>query len=561
MLVELCSDKFISNGNVRPAISFRRGLNVVRGSDNGSNSIGKSTFLMIVDFAFGGRDYVDDTKVKGLEDEVGPHTIKFAYEFDDKRYYFSRDTENFNVIHYCDSRYEIRETKPVKDFTDFLKEKYRIALPDISFRDVVSGYLRIFHRGNDTFDKPLKAFEEDKPTSGIDRLLKLFDLYEAIAVLKKSSEEAEEAKNAYKKSQKYGQLPPTLTKTRFKENEQRLEKFREELRTLTESHDENLLRALGLDPSLTDRAFELTSRLSSLQYQRRRLREKLRELECNMGFGQYRMTQDFEALTQFFTGIDLHHLEEIEGFHNKLQSILGKQFNDAHNELVQLIALAEQEIEAVGNQIRLADLPRRTSKAFWEKCRSLEIEIHRLEAENHSQMNAEKLVADAKAAKAALSEKEKEQTHRVQTAATDKMRSLNDYVYGGVKQAPELQITGPSRYEFFTPKDGGTGTAYRGLILFDISVLSLTDLPILAHDSFLFKNIEDEALEKIMELYACEVGKQVFIAIDKVSSYTPRTQEIINTSTCLALSRGGNELFGRSWNIKDSGNATADEGV
>ena len=35
-------------------IFFHEGLNTVLGDDQGSNSIGKSTLLMIVDFIFGG---------------------------------------------------------------------------------------------------------------------------------------------------------------------------------------------------------------------------------------------------------------------------------------------------------------------------------------------------------------------------------------------------------------------------------------------------------------------------------------------------------------------------
>ena len=52
-------DKFINHGIPRGRISLHAGLNTVMGSSNGSNSIGKSTFLMIIDFAFGGDDYVE----------------------------------------------------------------------------------------------------------------------------------------------------------------------------------------------------------------------------------------------------------------------------------------------------------------------------------------------------------------------------------------------------------------------------------------------------------------------------------------------------------------------
>ena len=56
-------------------------------------------------------------------------------------------------------------------------------------------------------------------------------------------------------------------------------------------------------------------------------------------------------------------------------------------------------------------------------------------------------------------------------------------------------------------------------------------------------------LEKLFEMYS-KTDKQVFIAMDKETSYTERAQEILNDSVVLRLSPDGNELFGRSWNKK-----------
>ena len=47
MLVEIQYDKFIKHGEIRKPTQFHAGLNTVIGDDNGSNSVGKSTFLMI----------------------------------------------------------------------------------------------------------------------------------------------------------------------------------------------------------------------------------------------------------------------------------------------------------------------------------------------------------------------------------------------------------------------------------------------------------------------------------------------------------------------------------
>ena len=73
MLCEIYCDKFVSDGVERPPIRFNDGLNVVLGDNSGANSIGKSTFLMIIDFVFGGNDYIE--KYADGIDQVGLHKI------------------------------------------------------------------------------------------------------------------------------------------------------------------------------------------------------------------------------------------------------------------------------------------------------------------------------------------------------------------------------------------------------------------------------------------------------------------------------------------------------
>ena len=60
------------------------------------------------------------------------------------------------------------------------------------------------------------------------------------------------------------------------------------------------------------------------------------------------------------------------------------------------------------------------------------------------------------------------------------------------------------------------------------------------------KQISDEAIEKIIELYA-SCGKQVIIALDKQTSYSPKTNATLNKAAVLMLGKNGEELFGRSW--------------
>ena len=51
MLKRIQCDEFKTfDGAVRPPIEFHKGLNAVIGNESGTNSVGKSTFLMIPDF-------------------------------------------------------------------------------------------------------------------------------------------------------------------------------------------------------------------------------------------------------------------------------------------------------------------------------------------------------------------------------------------------------------------------------------------------------------------------------------------------------------------------------
>lgn len=127
----------------------------------------------------------------------------------------------------------------------------------------------------------------------------------------------------------------------------------------------------------------------------------------------------------------------------------------------------------------------------------------------------------------------------------EEMSRLNDAIYEGSYNAPILDFT-DTGYDFFTPDDTGTGIAYKGLVVYDLAVLSLTKLPILVHDSVVLKQISDDAIEKIIELYS-SCGKQVIIALDKQDSYSEKTSRLLGESAVLRLSSNGQELFGRSW--------------
>ena len=82
MLKRIKCDKFS-----KKEIIFYPGLNAVIGDDIASNSIGKSTLLMIIDFVFGGNTYI---KTNGdAINQLDHHEFQFEFEFKKEKLYFS----------------------------------------------------------------------------------------------------------------------------------------------------------------------------------------------------------------------------------------------------------------------------------------------------------------------------------------------------------------------------------------------------------------------------------------------------------------------------------------
>lgn len=63
----------------RGEISFCAGLNVILGDDDAKNSIGKSSALMIIDFAMGGTSLLEDKA--GIIKSMGHHVYIFEFDF------------------------------------------------------------------------------------------------------------------------------------------------------------------------------------------------------------------------------------------------------------------------------------------------------------------------------------------------------------------------------------------------------------------------------------------------------------------------------------------------
>ena len=538
----------------RGRIRFREHLNTVLGDKQGENSLGKSTFLLAVDFCFGGNDYVNKN-VCHVVDFVGNHVIHFAFKFNDKIEYYARSTLSPTIVKICNSDYEeTGDELSIDDFCQHLRDSYKITLPAISFRSIVGRYSRIHGRNNYDEKSPLK-YGDEPIGSSIKALEMLYDVYKLIEEYEEQYKQNKKRASVRKDATEIGELAPVATSEKqVKENEKQIELLTKELENLTAKEDESLSE---MDTERLDKAAEIKGQIAVLKRRRTRLVSQLNAVKANMQGGLSPVSDDINELSEFFPEANIAKLEMIEQFHHKIQMILSNEMSSEVERLELLIAAATDELRKMEEKQRELGVPTKVSKKFLEKVAEINRKIAVLQKQNEGKKNNDQLKKDTKDSKERMETARKGQLETVQTILNQEMTRLNDFIYNGERYAPEIKFSnaksGNPSYTFECKWNTGSGENYKNVIIFDMTILKTSQLPVLMHDSLMFKNIADLPIDQIMRLYL-KSDKQIFISFDKHSTYEPFTTQTTSDTQVIKLYDNGGELFGWSWAKKNAEN-------
>jgi hypothetical protein len=156
----------------------------------------------------------------------------------------------------------------------------------------------------------------------------------------------------------------------------------------------------------------------------------------------------------------------------------------------------------------------------------------------------ETLSTERRSKEEALSEKKDAVLKQLENTLNRTMREIVTSVFGQERKSPLIALS-ESNYRFEVFEDTGTGTAYSSLIVLDLAVFTTTDLPLLIHDSVLFKNIENKAVSNLLNVYLTK-RRQSFIAIDEVDKYGETTASMLRERAAVQLA-DGNVLYIKDW--------------
>lgn len=545
MLTEIYCEAFGS----KKRVLFSSGLNVIQGSGSsedgeGANSIGKTNMLKIIDYAFGGKYYAGSNK--DVINHVGDHNICFTHKFGSTEYSFRRSAGSANKVFRCkEGGYEPQDEISDREFCKWLVKQYEVEDLELGFRDIVSLYSRIWNKPNKEVNRPLYNHNAQTVSEAIISLIKLFGEYSLIKDSYEQEQYLTERQRIMQKASKYHffEIPSRKESQQIESEiaycEERISLIRANLSTLAA---ENITSQNQRYSELYDRRALLSTQQSRTMRALSRHKKDIQKLSS--------VTKSvFTPLQEFFPEVNKDRLQEVEEFHNSLNAILLEELKNETTILEErlerinsLIAENEQEIQIA------TGIPAQTLDALNQLQQIIKQETQlrdRLELYNDKIADT----AHKKAASEELIEVTPSITEGIQNRINSMVEKYSAQIKSSNRKAPILQLAFKN-YTYGVEDNTGTGKAYTDLLLFDLAVLSLTKLPILIHDSFLFNNIDTSTIKSFIELYSSFSDKQVFIALDQFyGNDDAQIDKLLYQTTRLTLS-GRSPLFGIDWRTK-----------
>ncbi|WP_311587960.1 DUF2326 domain-containing protein [Varibaculum cambriense] len=544
MLVEFDSDAFFHDDQRPGPLRLAEGLNTVLGTENTTNSIGKSTTLLAIDFCFGGNDYID--KAKDVVRNIGHHDIKFAFLLGGETHYFRRATDTPNVVTLCDEDYRSLRAMTLDDFKTFVATQYGLVNAGISLRQAVSNFFRIWQRKNADVDHPLLSHVRDKQAEGIKRALKLFDKYNRLEEYVDALNAAIRELDLFKAAGRYYEFPQAKNITEVNNNSKRIKDLsRERDRAGSQAG----LTAKDYTPAQQAAINEVQSEREPLLRRFNQINRQISAMRRAKGISsEVTLTKKFDALREFFPDATLERIENIEHFHRNIRQILEAEFKSETKQLQEELEAISQRIKHINEKLEELSVAPSATQADVRAYSELDRQIRSLTSANKAFYDQQRLKKAKKDAGETLKRESQAILQNLEDELNKAMQRIDGEITNGERTPPKITIATVDKYSYEIEDDSGTGSTQRGLVSFDLAMLETSLLPAVAHDSMLIQPIEDQAFDGIAQVYARQ-SKQVFLAIDKISRYSPRTQKILRDTTFIKLEED-RELFGRSWSKK-----------
>lgn len=546
MLKTLTCDKFkLDPRTNKPyVIHFESGLNIVRGTASNTNSIGKSTLLLLVDFALGGTDYENHCNL--AVNQIGHHTIYFELEHNGKHLIASRGTEQPDKIKlYSDATFSNPLTTiSLPEYLSKLQTFYSLE-DDFTFRQMIGPYIRVYQRQTTNEKTPLNSASSQPVNDAILNHLKLHGVYNDLNDLIQEREELDDKVKTYKKSAEYRYIRK-INKEEYEKNLKLIDETKSKIANMLQKYND---KKYDNQISKNSESSSIASTLASFEQQRDNLEARYNAIESLNNINISKFDSSLSELKEFFPNEDFRSLEETQKFHTEMVSIFNSQTQKEKKKLKKDIDALSEIIKQYEEKYKQLNHIETLPETMFREHASLSAEIERMEDENKKYLDNVQNDMALKNKRIEIEEKSKDILRNLQDKINNGLKVLNSHFYNGSISCPKITFNGIDRkYTFYTPSDEGTGTSQKGVILFDLYTLSSTILPLIVHDTIILKHIEDYTIQEILKLYNGFANKQIIVSYDGDKQIDSEAQHIIVSKTRITLGPNSEALFGKEFN-------------
>lgn len=536
MLKEIYCEKFSQK-----SVVFNKGLNIISGDSEGTNSIGKTTMLYILDFVFGGNSYID--KNDEIINHIGQHQIYFALEFNKIMYYFSRSTDSKNVIQYEEKYIKEMRTLSLSDYTSFLKVKYNLTEIDETFRNIVVRFSRIYRMGTSSSEEPFAATEKESRKRGISLLLNLFEKNTSINSIRKQKELVELEQKTFNDAKKYS-LVPTINKMQMTKNIKDIQVAEKEKIRIT---TDNQVESLSVDAVVSSELIDLKAKKSKYTIELSSVTNDIKKLSVK---DEKTSSIDYNELNSIFPDISIKRIEEIQDFHKNLRENLTTEILEFISVLENKKRMLISEISKCDDEFKKISNIKKVPVAILSKYSLLDQKIAKMTLENEYYFKGIDIYNRKQKAIEEYNKSIENSIKEINIQINKGIEEYNTLIDKGDEHqiAPKIELA-PNTYKIDFNVDKGTGTAYSTLISIDLVMIRDTKLPYIIEDSIIFKNISNQRMRNIIDIYNNMDEKQIFIALDKINEYGEKIVSIATPKIVIQLSEA-KPLFGKRFSIE-----------
>lgn len=410
----------------------------------------------------------------------------------------------------------------------------------LTFRAFVSLFSRVWGKENLDVKHPLHSYKSQRSSDCISNTLKAHEKYESIRLLaedvKRKTEEKLAVSNAFKEN-----LIPKTSQTQYHKNLAAISEIDNEIEDIRI----NLAKyAINIAEIANRKTLELKAEKDKLLSEKLSVESRLSRVRNDLSQNKSIKSKHLSLLTKYFPEVNLERIAGVEEFHSKITRFLTPELRSSEHQLSEALEAITSEIgkidREIGQTIDKIDSPDLIVDRVYELSKSHAVaksEVKYFEIDNS-------VKTEFKEAKDSLSEEKLRVLKLVEDVLNDKTRRYVTKIYDEERRSPILRLA-QNNYKFEVVEDTGTGKAYSNLILLDLAFLETTKLPFLIHDSVLFKNIQNSAVARLIELYE-SIDKQTFIAIDEIEKYGEEAADELRKQKVIKLS-DKEVLYTRDW--------------